>query len=222
MEKRKITISFGPSVILFAALVILGIVLVKYPGNKGRHSLTIGDSPVIATRIRSLGELTTACFYDEVVVSGTKENLLSTSPLGSIARDGFGRDVDDHIVIIARGTVRAGIDLSQIDRSHVRISRDTAIITLPEVKYFDTIVNPSDMEVFAESGRWSQQEVGRLQESARRKLILEAEEADLRKTARDGAVDAISDLLKACGYTYIRFDSAPSCNTFRFQPHESR
>lgn len=208
MGNKKITLSVGPSVIILALLVLGGIVLLRT--DKGRHRLSIEDSPVIATRIRTLGELTTACFYDEIVLTGTKKNLLSASPLGSLAREGFGKDVDDHLVIIARGTVRSGIDLQKMEAGDVRISGDTVILRLPPPQYLDVIVNPSDIEVFAESGKWTQQQMSGLQESARRKLVAEADHAGLKRTAYEGAMEAVSDLLLACGYTYIRFDHPAS------------
>lgn len=208
MGNKKITLSVGPSVIFLALLVLGGIVLLRT--DKGRHRLTIEESPVIATRIRALGELTTACFYDEIVLTGTKKNLLSASPLGSLAREGFGKDVDDHLVIIARGTVRSGIDLQKMEPGDVRILGDTVILRLPPPQYLDVLVNPSDIEVFAESGKWTQQQMSGLQESARRKLVAEADHAGLKRSAYEGAMEAVSDLLLACGYTYVRFDHPAS------------
>lgn len=208
MGNKKITLSVGPSVIVLALLVLGGIVLLRT--DKGRHRLTIEESPVIATRIRALGELTTACFYDEIVLTSTKKNLLSASPLGSLAREGFGKDVDDHLVIIARGTVRSGIDLQKMEPGDVRILGDTVILRLPPPQYLDVLVNPSDIEVFAESGKWTQQQMSGLQESARRKLVAEADHAGLKRSAYEGAMEAVSDLLLACGYTYVRFDHPAS------------
>lgn len=208
MGNKKITLSVGPSVIVLALLVLGGIVLLRT--DKGRHRLTIEESPVIATRIRALGELTTACFYDEIVLTGTKKNLLSASPLGSLAREGFGKDVDDHLVIIARGRVRSGIDLQKMEPGDVRILGDTVILRLPPPQYLDVLVNPSDIEVFAESGKWTQQQMSGLQESARRKLVAEADHVGLKRTAYEGAMEAVSDLLLACGYTYVRFDHPAS------------
>ena len=207
MEKKRIHISVGPSVIILAILVVVGLYLFQHrSGYRTERGLSIDDTPVIATRIRVLGELTTACFYDEIIISDTKDNALSSSQLGSLAKEKLGKDLDDHLVIIARGTVRAGIDLRRIDGQDIRFAGDTVVVRLPYPQYLDIIINPSDYEVFAESGRWTQQQFSSLQESARRRLLFEAEEAGLLQKAYDGAVDAISGLLTACGYTCIRFD----------------
>lgn len=212
MEKKRITFSVGPSVILLAVLVLCIVVvifLLRGKGEKAPRTLTIDDTPVIATRIRTLGELTTACFYDEMVLSAAKANHFSVSPLGSIARQGLGKDVDDHLVIIARGTVRAGIDFRALSPGSIEVSGDTVVVWLPEPKYLDIIVNPSNMEVFAESGKWSQKQVSMLQDGARTRLIREADHAQLKDTAYDGAVAAVTDLLTACGYPYVRVEREP-------------
>ncbi len=206
MEKKKFTITVGPSVILLVVLLIGGAFLLRTGIHKKEQSLSIEKTAVITTRIRSLGELTTACFYDEIVLNGTKKNSFSESPLGSLARDGFGKDVNDHLVIIAHGTVRAGIDLQKMDSESVRFSGDTVIVHLPNPEYLDIIVNPSDFEIFAETGKWTQQQVAKLQDSARQRLITEADYAGLKRTAYEGAMQAVGNLLAACGYTFIRFD----------------
>ena len=210
MEKKTITISVGPSVILLALLVLCAIFLFRWKGNERSRKLSIDDTPVLTTRIRTLGELTTACFYDEMVISAVKANVFSVSPLGSIAREGFGKDVDDHLVIIVHGMVRAGIDLQKLEEQDVRIAGDSVIVRLPKPQYLDVIVNPSDVEVFAESGKWTQGQVSSLQDNARKRLLLEANQAGLIKTAYERAEEAVSDLLIACGYTYIRFEQPGS------------
>ena len=205
MEKKRITLSVAPSVIVLVLLLVGGIVLLNRLELR-KKALIIENTAVITTRIRTLGELTTACFYDEIVLNSAKPNILSATPLGSIARDGFGRDLDDHLVIIARGTVRAGIDLQKMTPEDVRIAGDTVILRLPHPEYLDIIVNPSDFDVFAESGKWTQQQVAGLQDTARERLIREADIAGLKSTAYEGAMDAVTHLLVACGYSLIRFD----------------
>ena len=189
------------------AVVVLLVALVLSRGDRrDKHALTIQDTPVIITKIRSLGELTTACYYDEMVLSRTKQNAFSSTALGSLAREGLGKDVDDHLVIIAKGTVRAGVDLMDMTEEDIRFVGDTAYIRLPAPQYLDVIVNPSGFEVFAESGKWSHEEVTGLQDTARQRLLMGADHYGLKSKAYAGAMDAVTELLAASGYTYIRFD----------------
>ena len=205
MEKR-ITVKITPAAVLLALFVLAAAIVLTRADRREKRGLTIDDTPVIVTKIRSLGELTTACYYDEMVLSQSKQNAFSSSALGSLARDGFGKDVDDHLVIIAKGTVRAGLDLLDMTDEDVRFMGDTAYIRLPAPRYLDVIVNPSDFEVFDESGKWTHEQVTGLQETARRRLLMGADHYGLKSKAYVGAMDAVTELLAASGYTYIRFD----------------
>ena len=204
MEK-KIIVKITPAAVLLVALLLVGAFLLHRGVRQEKRPLTIDDTPVIVTKIRSLGELTTACYYDEMVLSRTKPNAFSSSALGSLA-EGLGKDVDDHLVLIAKGTVRAGLDLMDMSEEDVRFVGDTAYIRLPAPQYLDVIVNPSDFEVFAETGKWTHEEITGLQETARTRLLMGADHYGLKSKAYAGAMDAVTELLAASGYTYIRFD----------------
>ena len=204
MEKQ-IIVKITPTAVLLVVLLLVGAFLLHRGVRQEKRPLTIDDTPVIVTKIRSLGELTTACYYDEMVLSRTKENAFSSSALGSLA-EGLGKDVDDHLVLIAKGTVRAGLDLMDMSEEDVRFVGDTAYIRLPAPQYLDVIVNPSDFEVFAETGKWTHEEITGLQETARTRLLMGADHYGLKSRAYAGAMDAVTELLVASGYTYIRFD----------------
>ena len=204
-NKRKITLSVSPTLLLLAVLVLAGLVFLTRSDRKEKKGLTIDDTALIVTRIQTLGELTTACYYDEMVLTRSKPGALASSPLGPLARDGH-----DHLVLIAKGTVRAGIDLRDMGPDDIRFSGDTVFVRLPAPQYLDVIVNPSDYEVFAESGKWTHEEVTALQGAARQRLLMEADHAALKTKAYEGAMEAVTDLLAASGYTYIRYDHIPS------------
>ncbi len=204
MEK-KIIVKITPAAVLLVVLLLVGAFLLHRGIRQEKRPLTIDDTPVIVSKIRSLGELTTACYYDEMVLSRTKPNAFSSSALGSLA-EGLGKDVDDHLVIIAKGTVRAGLDLMEMTEEDIRFLGDTAYIRLPAPQYLDVIVNPSDFEVFAETGKWTHEEITGLQETARTRLLMGADHYGLKSRAYAGAMDAVTELLAASGFTYIRFD----------------
>ena len=92
----------------------------------------------------------------------------------------------------------------------IRFVKDTVFIQLPEAQYLDVIINPSDFEVFAESGSWNHAQVTYLQDAARERLIRGADGYGLKRKAYEGAMDAITTLVEAAGYTYVRFDHRPS------------
>lgn len=210
-QKQRIRLSSLSGIGILAAVIIIFWLVFPHDGNRRRkQALTIDDTAIIVTKIQTLGELTTACYYDEMVLTRSKPGALASTPLGSLARDGFGKDVDDHLVLIAKGTVRAGVNLLEMGPENIRFSGDTVFVRLPAPQYLDVIVNPSDFEVFAESGKWTHEEVTSLQDTARQRLIMEADHAGLKRKAYEGAMDAVTDLLAASGYTFIRYDHIPS------------
>ena len=186
---RKIIVKITPAAVLLVGILLAALYFLPV-NRRNKHALTIDDTPVIVTKIRSLGELTTACYYDEIVLTDTRQNLFS----------------NDELVIIAKGTVRAGIDLMEMTDDRLRFSGDTVFVRLPAPQYLDIIVNPSDFEVFAESGKWTHDQVTGLQNTARQRLLMGADHYGLKTKAYEGAMEAVTDLLLASGYTYIRFD----------------
>ena len=79
MEK-KIIVKITPAAVLMAVLVLVAAILLTRGDRRDKQPLTIDDTPVIVTKIRSLGQLTTACYYDEMVLTRSKQNSFSASP----------------------------------------------------------------------------------------------------------------------------------------------
>lgn len=209
-NRKKITLTVSPTLLLLAIIILCIVIVIIRRPSKEKRSLKIDETPIVVEKVRTLGELTTAVYYDELVLQGTKRNYFSTTPLGALARDGFGKDIDDHLVIIAKGTVRAGVDLQKMSGEDIRFVGDTVFVKLPEAEYLDIIVNPSDFEVFAESGTWNHDQVSTLQGTAKERLLQGADYYGLKLKAYEGAMDAVTTLLEAAGYSYIRFDHAPT------------
>ena len=61
MEK-KIVVKITPAAVLLAVLVFLAALFLTRGDRRDKQPLTIQDTPVIITKIRSLGELTAACY----------------------------------------------------------------------------------------------------------------------------------------------------------------
>lgn len=208
--KKQITFTVSPTVILLAILILCIAWTLAKRSREEKKTLQIAQTATLVDRIKTLGELTTACYYDELVLQESKKNALSYTPLGVLARESLGQDIDDHLVIIAKGTVRAGVDFLEMSPEDLRFDGDTVFVRLPQARYLDVIINPSDFEIFAESGTWSHDQVTRLEQSAQDKLIHGADHYGLKTKAYEGAMDAVTTLLEASGYTFVRFDHRPS------------
>jgi energy-coupling factor transporter transmembrane protein EcfT len=153
--------------------------------------LTVDDSPILINQIRGIGELITARAMDEVVVVSTKLDK------------GLIIDTQDELVLIAKGTVTAGINLSTLDTNAIQVKGDTIRLQLPEPVLLDTIVNPTDVTPFIEEGEWPPKARQQLIQQARQKMAQRAIDRKLLVTARTQAQVVISQLLASTGKIVI-------------------
>jgi hypothetical protein len=116
--------------------------------------VSIDKTPILIQEIKSIGQLITYISYDEVVADSVivtrgsafvnAFNHLSPVPLLPSA--------DKQLVLIARGKVLVGTDLSLLTDTSVTIKNDTVTLFLPKPKIFEAIVNPSDFENVCRKG----------------------------------------------------------------------
>ena len=147
--------------------------------------VVIDATPIVIREIKTLSNLITIAFTDEIVMESSKigEGLPSILPLG------MGTTLIPSVqklVIIGRGKVIAGTDLSKMQKNDVMVSDDSVHIVVPHAGILQTILNPSDFETFIEEGNWSEEAVTALKIKIRNKINEEAiqqgipEKADAR------------------------------------------
>lgn len=156
--------------------------------------LTIDDTPILIKDIRSLGQVITATFYDEVAVDSTIKHHFPQLPV-----------TDDQLVIIARGRVLAGIDLKLLTDKNVKVSTDTVWMQLPQTKILDVIINPADFETFEETGKWTQKAVTAVKIKARTKITANAYSKNIIEKATSKAKAVLQDFLRAAGFKVVLF-----------------
>lgn len=166
--------------------------------------ILIDESPLLLKEIKQINELVSITALDEVVVSTVKPAPLGSlrqlirisSPLGGLSMQ--------RIVLIVKGKIIAGTDLSKLNEGKVFIQEDSVSITLPKSIYLDIIVNPSTTETFLEEGEWTQAEVNALKQKAIDKLRERANQQGLLQKADAQSLRVMHDFLWALGYRRIR------------------
>ena len=93
--------------------------------------LKIENTANVVEKIKEISEFTTACYYEEAVLKDSKVEKNESGFLGLIDME-----TSKEIVIIAKGKVRAGFDLSKVTEDKINIKNDTIGITLPELEIF--------------------------------------------------------------------------------------
>lgn len=166
--------------------------------------VVIDETPILIKEIRQISEMVSITSFDEVVVSSHKPvaagsarqliDLLSPAPLHTL----------DRMVLVIKGKVMVGTDLSQLGSQQVYIQGDSVSMQVPAARILDIIVNPSDTETFIEEGEWNASEVNALKVKAREKLEARAKEKGLLRKADEQSLLVISNFLRMLGYKKIR------------------
>jgi hypothetical protein len=203
--------------LLLAGLVWWG--LGSFFDGKFSHSewfksqpVTIDQTPLVVTNIRQIAELQTARMYCEMMVDS-----IPTSPVDLAWRSlsntfmipGLTEVLlppGKKLVMVAKGNIIAGIDVSAIGDENITIKGDSVWVSLPAPKILDIITNPSDFEIFAEDGDWSNEAIQAVKQKARTKMEKEAHRQGLLTQAEGKAISLMQTFLLTSGYKYAKVE----------------
>ncbi len=166
----------------------------------------IDQTPILIKEIRSIAELVTITSLDEVVVDSLVYNRRAAffDAVRVVTPLVFLPSPQKQLVLIGRGKVLAGIDLQQLDTSHLFINADTISLALPPAKILEAIINPSDFETFEERGTWNDKEVTLVKLKARRKMIDRALQQGILERANKKAIAIMENFLRNAGYKKVQ------------------
>ncbi len=167
--------------------------------------VVIDETPVLIKDIKSIGQLITYSFYDEAVA----DSLITTR--GSAFVNAFNRlapvpmfpSADKQLVLIGRGKVLAGINLSLLTDTSLIIKNDTITLTLPKPQIFSTVLNPGDFETFIEEGNWTNEEVTLVKLKARRMIEARALQQNILGRAEMKAKAVLQNFLGNMGFKKV-------------------
>ena len=198
-ERRKSHFLRYVVVILVLVLLIALAVLVLYSRRTVvEHGLRIDKTAAVVEQVRRMGELSSAGFYEELVLTDRDDSYL-----GELRRlDGVRRIAGSgDFVIICKGRVRAGFDLAKMKPSDFSVSGDTLRVTLPPVEVLDVIINPTDYEHF--SGHRTHEETVGIILQAKQRLRLAAIQAGVLDQAEASGVASLQRLFSSLGYKQV-------------------
>lgn len=195
--------------ILIVAVILYGLSKVTGLSDRVKHwfdfSTKIDDTANIVEEVKSIAELATVSFYDEVVMHFTKENNGSKSNLNKFTKQNMNIELveKDRIILIGKGTVKAGFDLEKITTEDITLQSDTLTLMLPHAEYLDVTLNPSDFEYFKRRGYWSHEEDTKVKLRARERLIQDADRNNLLQRAEDAGIARLTALLSGKGHEVV-------------------
>jgi hypothetical protein len=197
-------------------LVILGIVIVitllqrfkvfpSWDSLFAEKPVAIDETPILISEIKELAEMITVTSFDEVVVDSIKTNKFDVvNNLTGISLPTLS-PMADRLVIVAKGKVMAGIDLSNLMPDDIYVEKDSISMTLPPARVFDVITNPSDFSTFSEAGDWPPAAATALKTQARDKILRRALNQGILNRANARAAAVMESFLRSLGYRNIWF-----------------
>lgn len=155
----------------------------------------------VVDEIRQIAELTTAVYYEEILLDSTKIETYTV-----LFNPGKIYEYHPRIVIVVEGTIRAGYDLSYLSNNDIHIDENGCLfVNLPKPKILEVIANPSDVRfVFlSEEKKWSDDEKNELINSGLERIRQNAiEDGVLEKAEEQGKIE-LYNLFKALGFDNI-------------------
>jgi hypothetical protein len=213
---------------LTGSLALVGVVTLV---SVGRSSNTVLDkvaslfrtqppAPKVDTRsvviqqIRDASELTTAVYTMEAVVPTQQDAAIAGFVVGTTK-----------LLYIARGEIRAGVDLSALTAANVEITGDTLRLRLPPPRLLDKKIDVTKSNVYDYSrgflglGPDAAPSLQKLaQEEALKKIQLAACSDGVLERANDRAKLVVSQLVRVSGFKTVLVETqAPSstaCQSF--------
>lgn len=196
--------------VVFVALLLVGGYYTLYNTNllgfQFGKELKIDNTANVVEKIKSIAEFTTAFYYEEAVLKNNKTEAGKQNSLMSLMNI-EADSVYSEVVILAKGKVRAGYNLSKVSTQQIIINEDSISIVLPEPEIFDVIVNPSDYEMFIEEGKWNHDEISAIQAEYRNALAEKSKESGLLCKASEAGKTRLESLFKALGFSYVKLEN---------------
>ena len=183
--------------ILITMAITVAAGLVGYIVKDMLEGPKIEDTANIVQEVKKISEFTTACFYEESVIQGSKTTT---------KKHWYGEKIDTikhEIVLTAKCKVRAGFDLSMLGENDLVVKGDTVSIKLPVPKILDVISNPSDYKIFEETGDWGHEEIVAMQSERKEKVLENALEHNILEKANQIGKGRIVTLFQGLGFNVI-------------------
>jgi len=158
-------------VTVFALGLFFGLGLPRWSGSG--VTPRVYNTATVLKQVQTLSQLVTVKYVME------KVEVLSDPPQSLLRQFWFD---DTHVVLIAHGIIKAGVDLSQMKPSDLRVSEKKIVLTLPPAQITDAYLDDQRTQVVE-----------------RNTGFLRAFNKDLEQIARQNAVDDIRRAARSSG-----------------------
>lgn len=195
MKKGRVLVT--SAIVLFIAAIIAPFAIWKALTGSNEKI----ETAVLVERMNDLNELTTAEAYTKVLIERTNNKIFGQEI--SIAIPG----TEQKVLVVVPGTVRAGVDLSELTEKQVRVdeSQKTLEITLPKPTILGTPSLALDkVKVFSSEGIFRDEATIKegydLANQAQKEMLKEVETEGLLTKAQDNAEESLKNMFGLVNY----------------------
>lgn len=168
--------------------------------------VAIENTPVLIKEINEMAQLCTITVFDEVVADSAAIKMKSAVDMLLPDLSGFANlpITGKRIVIVGKGRVIAGVDLKKLNEQSITLEGDSISLALPPAEITDVIMNPSDFEIFSETGEWSSEAVTAIKVKARDKMMERALDRGILSKANTRSIVLLENFLRGLGFKKVR------------------
>ena len=204
--KKVISEMNTKTILIIAAIVVLvgggsAFALARYfKTHPLRPSQKIQEMSTVINSVVSKRDLVTACYYEDLVVSGKKSDLVENPDLD---RKGNPKKPNktDEIVVIQGAIVKAGIRVDDLDENSFRLEKDSVLfITIPEPVILGITEDIDAYDQFSRKGNWDLKQVQELVRKRSASLEQDAIESGLLDRAYENAMNLFSKFFEPFAY----------------------
>jgi len=196
------------NIFVLGCIVFIVVLAYNYFAPAGDSETKIADTPIHIESIKTIAEISTISFKDEVVIDTVEYYGEFTSVLDPDEwMRVLNRGVKRRLTLIVQGEVKYGIDLTNKNYS-IKSNKDSIWVVLPVPKILDVIVTPSKTEIFQEQGSWSDHTRRELESKAKDRIQKNAEAISLQKKAEDNTIRLFKKLIRTKRTLIITFENA--------------
>lgn len=210
-KARRATLVLAMAV-LFLAGLYFGWKLPRWFAGGGPRRMY--DTPMLLRQVQSLSELVTVKYVME------KVEVWDDPPPAVLSLFAG----DNRILLLAQGTVKAGIDLSQLKPSDIQVHGQTVTIKLPPAQVTDCYLNDKETRVIERTTGLFRSFDKDLEQKIRN-MVLQDMRADalrggIRTEADERARKQLANLFNMMGFEKVEFVLSPPAHGIGLNPAE--
>ena len=190
---NKLSKGLWMTFICIMMFIIVGAAILVYFFTGNRIGIKQTDitqmTPTQIQSIKAIGEWE--------FLSVNAEELVDT------VRKGFFSD--DELVRIYYGTLRLGIDMSQLEPEWIEASGDSVMLMLPKVGLLDTdFIDEARTKPFFESGKWKPEDKEAMYKKAYRQMKAHCLTKENLQAAEANGEEQMRNMMRSMGYKNIK------------------